>query len=122
IIDKTRPIGAATTADVEQFRLRRFVEALPADELDTHDGRVELADIAAALEGNPRAVLFHAAGPERQPLAGNVAASRSRIARALGVGPGDLLREIQARLKNRPEIVEVSRTQAPAQQVVLTGA
>jgi UbiD family decarboxylase len=29
---------------------------------------------------------------------------------------------VQARLRNRPEIVEISRTEAPVQQVVLTGA
>ena len=78
--------------------------------------------MAQALEGNPRAVLFEAAGPERQQLVGSVTGSRSRIARAFGVAPGELLREVQRRMRNKPEIVEVSRAEAPAQQVVLTGA
>src|SRR6202008_1417344 len=47
--------------------------------------------------------------------------SRSRIAHAFGVAPNELLREIQRRMRNKPEIVEVSRAEAPAQQGVLTG-
>ena len=47
--------------------------------------------------------------------------SRTRLARAFGKTPGTLLAEIQRRLKTKPEIVEVSRAEAPCQQVVLTG-
>ncbi len=35
--------------------------------------------------------------------------------------PDQLLQEIQRRLRNNPEMVEVSRAEAPVQQVVLTG-
>ena len=68
---------------------------------------VDLADVAAVLDGNPRAVLFRTVGPERQELVGNVTGSRARIARAFGVAPSELLQEIQRRLRNKPEIVEV---------------
>jgi 2,5-furandicarboxylate decarboxylase 1 len=115
-------INAAQDIDLERFRLRRFIEQLPADELETRNGAIDLADVAQALEGNPRAVLFEAVGPERQQLVGSVTGSRSRIAHALGVTPNELLREIQRRMRNKSEIVEVSRGEAPAQQVVLTGA
>ena len=45
----------------DAFRLRRFVERLEqAGELERIGRRVELADIAARLDGNPKAVLFEA--------------------------------------------------------------
>jgi UbiD family decarboxylase len=122
IIDKTETIQAATAGTLDRFRLRRFVEELPADEVDIRSEPTDLADVAQALEGNPRAVLFRNIGPERLALAGNVAASRSRIAHALGVKPAELLKDIQRRMRTEPEIVEVARAQAPAQQVVLTGS
>jgi UbiD family decarboxylase len=121
IIDR-QTAAAASGIDFEQFRLRRFIDALASDELDIRRGVTDLADVAQALEGNARAVLFEAAGPERQSLVGNVTGSRSRIARAFGVAPHELLHEIQRRLRNKPEIVEVSRAEAPVQEVVLSGA
>ena len=111
----------AGSADLDRFRLRRFVEGLPAEELETLTAPTALADIAAGLEDNPRAVLFRAAGPEPHELVGNVNGSRARLARAFGVAPAQLASEIQRRLRGRPEIVEVARAEAPAQQVVLTG-
>src|SRR6266852_8524065 len=120
VIEKAEQAGTARV-DVERFRLRRFVESLGADELETRSDATELADVAAAFEGNARAVLFKAAGAERQALVGNVNASRSRIARAFGVAPAQLAAEIQRRLRGKPQIVEVSRAEAPVQQVVLTG-
>jgi len=102
--------------------LRSFIANLPQDELDARNDPIELADIAQALDGNARAVLFKAAGPERHELVGNVTASRARIARAFGVAPQDLLHEVQRRLRSKPDVVEVSRAEAPAQEVVLTGA
>jgi UbiD family decarboxylase len=108
----------AVAIDCERFRLRRFVESLD-DELETIDAPRALADVARMLDANPRAVMFRAVGEERQPLVGNVNASRTRIARALGVAPAAILPELLQRLRNRPDIIEL--TQAPAQDVVLTG-
>src|SRR3989440_5461113 len=48
-------------------------------------------------------------------------ASRSRFAKAFGVTPQKLLPEILRRLRSKPEFIEVSREEAPAQQVVATG-
>src|SRR5262245_51377489 len=112
---------AIAAIDFDRFRLRTFLRGLPAEECATHDAPIDLADIGAVLENNPRAVLFRAAGPEKLELAGNVTASRARLAAAFGVAPTELLPEIQRRLRNTPEIVEVSRGDAPAQQVVLAG-
>lgn len=115
--------GLDVEADCERFRLRRFIASLAGTtELQTIDQPTDLADIAAHLEGNAAAVLFQAAGPERAHLVGNVTGSRTRLARAFGVDPKDLLSEVQRRLRLRPAIVEVPRNAAPVQQVVLTGA
>ncbi|MGA7487563.1 MAG: hypothetical protein WBW74_11585, partial [Xanthobacteraceae bacterium] len=75
IVEKTHAAAAAPTADFDRFRLRRFVEGL-GDELATVNEATDLADVAAILEGNAKAVLFRAVGPERQELVGNVAGSR----------------------------------------------
>ena len=112
---------AAAKVDCERFRLRRFLDSLGPEELERRDAPVDLADVAAALEGNPKAVWFSRAGPEGAALCGNVAGSRSRLARAFGTTPEKLLGEVLARLKTPGEIVEVARAQAPVQEVVLTG-
>ena len=48
------------------------------------------------MEGNQKAVLFRAAGPEKAELVGNVMGGRSRIAAAFGVKPNELLKEVHA--------------------------
>jgi UbiD family decarboxylase len=114
-----------TGIDFEQFRLRRFVEELrQAGELEARSGAAELADVARALEGNAKAVLFERVGREGAQLAGNVMGSRARLARAFGVAPDKLLPEVLRRLRSASQvvahqIVEVPREAAPAQQVVL---
>jgi UbiD family decarboxylase len=108
--------------DLDRFRLRRFLESLGQDELELRAEPIELADVAAALEGNPRAVLFRQAGPESSELVGNVNGSRTRLARAFEVPPDGLLAELLRRLKTQAEIVEVATIEAPVQQVVLTGS
>ena len=120
--DMAARTAAAPADDLDRFRLRRFVESLAAsDEVERCDEPVDLAAIAEILDGNPRAVHFLAVGPERQELVGNVVSSRSRVARAFGVAPERLASEVQRRLATKPQIVEVSRAQAPVQQVVETG-
>jgi 2,5-furandicarboxylate decarboxylase 1 len=121
IVEKARATSSSALADVDRFRLRRFVEGL-GDELQTVGEATELADVADILEGNPKAVLFRAVGPERQELVGNVTGSRGRIARAFAVEPNALLPELLRRLRTKPDIVDVSRAEAPVQEIVLTGA
>src|SRR4051812_305296 len=122
VVEKTAAKPKANAVDFEHFRLRRFIEGLGADELDSLRDPIDLAGIAEVMEGNSKAVLFAAAGPEKAELVGNVMGGRSRIAAAFGVKPGELLKEVQRRLRGKPEIFEVSRAEAPCQQVVLTGA
>ena len=106
----------------DRFRLRRFVESLSTDECETHGEPVDLAGIAEVFEGNPKAVLFRAVGPERAELVGNVVGSRRRLAHAFGVEPQALLAEIQRRLRTPPVVVEVASSEAPVQEMVQTGA
>ncbi len=111
-----------TGIDLERFRLRRFVEELrQSGELDVRAGAVDLAEVAEALEGNAKAVLFERVGREGAQLAGNVMGSRARLARAFGTAHDGLLPEVLRRLRTTQQIVEVPREAAPAQEVVLTG-
>ena len=118
-IAKGRAEGA--DIDLDAFRLLDFVEALGPDELEIVEEAIELGDIAARLEGNPKAVLFRAVGPERAALVGNVTGSRTRLAKAFGVSPDRLLPELLARLQRAPQLVTLQRDQAPVQQIVQTG-
>src|SRR5262245_65124752 len=110
IVEKTRAAAPATTADFERFRLRRFVEGL-ADELETVHEATDLADVARILEGNAKAVLLRAVGPERQELVGNVTGSRARIARAFDVEPGALLPELLRRQRARLDVERARRSE-----------
>jgi 2,5-furandicarboxylate decarboxylase 1 len=120
-LEQVNKTSAATPVDFDRYRLRTFVEALGDKELERRPGASKLSEVAAALEANPRAVLFDAAGREGLALVGNALASRARFAQAFGVTPQQLLPEILKRLRNKPEFVEVGREQAPVQQVVATG-
>src|SRR5580658_4148949 len=106
--------------DTERFRLRNFVDKLvDLGECEVRKESTDLLDVAAALDGNPRAVRFKAAGPEKAELVGNVMGSRKRLARALGTDERNLLGTLNQRL-NRPQPpIKVSSQQAPVQQVVL---
>ena len=111
-----------TGIDLERFRLRHFVEALrESGELEVHAAAADLADVAPALEGCAKAVLFERLGPEGAQLAGNVMGSRARLARAFGVAPDKLLPEVLRRLQSAQQVVEVPREAAPVQAVVLDG-
>ncbi len=113
---------SAVRNDLDRFRLRAFLEDLiGSDQLEVRDEPVDLADVAAILQGNDKAVWFRRAGPEGAELVGNVAGGRARLARAFGVAPDELRQEVERRLKLKPEIVELSRAEAPVQQVVLLG-
>ena len=109
--------AAATPVDYERFRLRAFVQALDGSELERR-GACKLSEVARVLDANPKAVLFDTPGG---PLVGNALASRSRFAAAFGVPPQKLLPEILRRLRGKPEFIEVSREEAPVQEVVTIG-
>ncbi|MBI0538206.1 UbiD family decarboxylase [Roseomonas sp. KE2513] len=113
---------AAASLDLDRYRLRRFLERLEAaGELQVEERPLDLADLPELLEGNPRALLARRVGPESAVLAGNVCASRTRLAHAFEVAPRDLLKEVMRRLRTSPGTLRLSRESAPVQQVVLTG-
>jgi 2,5-furandicarboxylate decarboxylase 1 len=108
------------TIDTERFRLRNLVEKLvDMGECEVHKEPIDLVDVAAVLDGNPRAVLFKAAGPEKAELVGNVMGSRKRLASALGTDERGLLGTLSQRLNRLQPPIKVSSQQAPVQQVVL---
>src|SRR6266852_624479 len=121
-VEAVKASARETGIDLERFRLRRFVEELrQTGDLEVRAGTADLAEIAPALEGNAKAVLFERVGKEGTPLAGNVMGSRARLARAFGTAPDNLLAEVLRRLRATPQVVEVPREGAPAQEIVLTG-
>src|ERR1700722_20377451 len=108
--------------DTERFRLRSYIDSLAGTaELEVHDAPIDLVDVAAVVEGNPKAVLFRNVGPEHAELVASVTASRARLAHAFGVPPETLRAELSRRLTVAPQLVDVGRDEAPVQQVVLTG-
>ncbi|MEX2453773.1 MAG: UbiD family decarboxylase [Rhodospirillaceae bacterium] len=108
--------------DLDAFRLRRAVDRMiEAGEVDVIEENVALADLAARMDGNAKAVLFRSAGPEGAEVVGSVTGSRSRMALAFGVAPEDLLAEVNRRLSAPQDIVELSSAEAPVHQVILTG-
>jgi len=108
--------------DTERFRLRNFVERLvEIGECEVRQEPIDLLDVGAALDGNPRAVHFKSAGPERAELVGNVMGSRKRLALALDADERGLLGTLNARLTRLKPPTRVSSQQAPVQQVVLKG-
>src|SRR6202167_3716743 len=106
--------------DTERFRLRNFVDKLvDLGECEVREEPTDLVDVAAHLDGNPRAVLFKAAGPEKAELVGNVMGSRKRLACALDTDERGLPATLTQRLNRLQPPIRVSSQQAPVQQVVL---
>lgn len=108
--------------DLDAFRLRRFVEEMVADgEVEVVEEQIDLADMAARMDGNEKAVLFRSVGSEKAEVIGSMTGGRRRMAKAFGVGPGELLGEVNRRLATPQEIVELESAEAPVHEVVVTG-
>jgi 2,5-furandicarboxylate decarboxylase 1 len=119
----TKATAGQTQAGMgDGFRLRTFVEHLvEIGEVDIVEEHLDLIDVAARLDGNPKAVLFKSVGPDQTELVGNVVGGRKRLAAAFGVGEQELLSEVSRRLKTIIAPVEMDQADAPVQQIVLTG-
>jgi len=113
--DRGRQAGAAT-GDLDRFfALRRFIEDLAASGEVSNAAMPRSISLASPkiLDGNPaaRCIFARSARSARSSSATSVS-SRARVARAFGVAPERLAAEIQRRLANKPEIVEVTRAEA----------
>jgi 2,5-furandicarboxylate decarboxylase 1 len=120
----TQPAKADAIAniDTESFRLSAFVKLLGREgELDAVQTPTDLIDVAARLDGNPKAVLFEKAGPEQACLAGNVMGSRRRMALAFRVSEKALLAEVLQRTSAPIAPVRIPSSAAPVHQIVLQG-
>jgi len=123
IVTAAQGAAARGKPDLDCFRLRSLVETyVEAGEVETVDEPVDLVDVASRLDGNPKAVWYRKAGPEKAELVGNVMGSRRRLAMAFGVSEAELLKETLQRLGAPIAPVEVSSQDAPVHQVVLRGA
>ena len=110
------------TGDTDRFRLRSFVdELIQADEVEEIRDNVALIDIAARLDGNPKAVLFRSAGPDNLELVGGVTAGRRRLALAFGVEPAELGAELDRRIATPQSVTELSSSDAPVHQRIFVG-
>lgn len=108
--------------DLDEFRLRRFVDRMVAEgEVDVVEEPIELADLAGRMDGNEKAVLFRQAGPEKAEIIGSMTGGRARLAKAFGVGPAELLQEVNRRLAAPQDIIELDSAEAPVHQVIVTG-
>jgi len=114
--------GKHAALALDRFSLRKFMDELRrAGELEERSDPVALAELENHLFGATKAVRFTSAGPEKAEVLGNVMGSRKRMAMAFGVPEADLLKEVMHRLQTPQDIEEVSRADAPVQQVVLEG-
>ena len=108
--------------DTEKFRLRSFVERLvQQDQCVVHDQPIDLIDIAAVLDGNPKAVWFRDVGPEKTELVGNVMGARERLGLALGTDAAGFAKAMRERLPHPVAPIEIASSAAPVHEVVLTG-
>jgi 2,5-furandicarboxylate decarboxylase 1 len=114
-------VTPAALPDLDKFRLRKFMNALGPDDIDRVSASTDLYDLGAQLEGNDRALMFEKPAGEDIPLCGNVMGSRGRLAKAFETTPGNLVVEVLRRLRTPQSVVEVQRSEAPSQQVVLEG-
>ena len=69
--------------DFESFRLRSFAAELEAIGELERSNCSRLSEVAAAIDGNARAVIFEGLSGVDHPLIGNVMGTRARLARAL---------------------------------------
>jgi 2,5-furandicarboxylate decarboxylase 1 len=112
---------SAPATDTKRFGLRAFVERLVAlGECEVHEQPIDLIDVAARLDGNPKAVWFRNAGGSE--LVGNVMGSRTRLALALDSTEQEIGEAMRTRLTARHAPIEVRSEDAPVHEVVRLGA
>src|ERR1700720_3540891 len=120
-IDRQETRTMTPQPDTEKFRLRSFGERLVQQgQCVVHDQPIDLIDIAAVLDGNPKAVWFRNVGPEKTELVGNVMGARERLGLALGTDAAGFAKAMRERLPHPVAPIEVASSAAPVHEVVLT--
>jgi 2,5-furandicarboxylate decarboxylase 1 len=105
----TTKTSAASTIDMEKYRLRSFVEQLiDMGEVEIHDQPVPLAGIGAVIEGTQKAVLFKKTGPEHAEMVAKTAGNRRRLAAAFQTSEDKLYEEYFKRLANPQTVLALS--------------
>jgi UbiD family decarboxylase len=108
--------------DTEKFRLRSFAERLVQQgHCVVHDAPIDLVDVAAVLDGNPKVVWFRNVGPEKAELIGNVMGGRERLALAIDAEAASFSKVMRERMAQPHAPIEVPSSAAPVHEVVLTG-
>src|SRR5258707_11792888 len=111
-----------TQPDTEKFRLRSFLErVVQQDQCVVHDQAIDLIDIAAVLDGNPKAVWFRNVGPERTELVGNVMGARERLGLALGTDAAGFAQAKRERLPHPGPPLQGAPPAPPVHEGLLTG-
>src|SRR5579872_1420868 len=115
-------LRAASSVDMEKYRLRRFVDRLiDMGEVEVHGEAVPLTGLSTIIEGTEKAVLFKKAGPDRLELVAKTGGNRKRLAAAFDTTEDKLYDEYFKRLANPQPVVEVPSGDAPVHQVKITG-
>ena len=108
--------------DLEQFRLRRFLESLPSEEFERREGVTDLADVAAhsgrQSQGGDCSQPGRRANPLVRQRGRQPRAAGPRFRHDAGQAAGNRLRPPAQQGRNRRGR---TRAEAPVQQVVLTG-
>ena len=118
----TTKTSAASTIDMEKYRLRSFVERLiDMGEVEIHDQLVPLAGLGAVIEGTQKAVLFKKTGPEQAEMVAKTAGNRSRLAAAFQTSEDKLYEEYFKRLANPQTVLEMPSKDAPVHELAITG-
>ena len=118
----TTKTSAASTIDMEKYRLRSFVERLiDMGEVEIHDQLVPLAGLGAVIEGTQKAVLFKKTGPEHAEMVAKTVGNRRRLAAAFQTSEDKLYEEYFKRLANPQTVMEVPSKDAPVHELAITG-
>ena len=118
----TTKTSAASTIDMEKYRLRSLLERLiDMGEMEIHDQLVPLAGLGAVIEGTQKAVLFKKTGPEHAEMVAKTAGNRRRLAAAFQTSEDKLYEEYFKRLANPQTVLEVPSKDAPVHELAITG-
>ncbi len=90
-------------------------------DVEIHNEPIALGDLAGVIEATPKAGWFKDVGPEHFEMASGIMNSRKKLAMAFGTTERELVHEYMRRLSTPQKTVEISSSDAPVHQRILTG-